>query len=252
MADEVSIIAKPRDYSDIINLQEPAILEAFLDQPLTYIAETITGALAVGKTGAMVSGGRIVQPLLKGKLFQQFGSEFKKLRDAGRIPEDFADKKYGFKTWVEFMTIIDEESPDADRLDALKAMFYEVNKLNATDGERVAAYQMWQIAKGLSSGETLLLRVAFYHRATYPDSRSDYRYWESLMAESMGHKITGLIGLYEKKLVEMGLLTERLHGDLSGIRAANARLTDLAIKVCENIKNYQIVLREIDSCGDFA
>ena len=72
------------------------------------------------------------------------------------------------------------------------------------------------------------------------------------MAESMGHKITGLIGLNEKRLTELGLLTERQHADLSGINPANARLTDLAIRVCENINNYQVVLREVDSGGGFS
>ena len=150
MADEYTIVKKPRDYSDIFKLQDAGILEDFLDQPLTFIAEAITGALAVGRTGAMVAGGRLVQALMKGRLFKQWGEEFKKLRETGRIPSDFADKKYGNQTWVELMTIIDEESPDADRLEALKAMFFEVNKINATDGERIAAYHLWQLTKSLT------------------------------------------------------------------------------------------------------
>ena len=68
-----SLIAKPRDYSDIIKLEDPRILEEFLDEPLTFIAETITGALATGKCGVMASGGRIVQALLKGQQLQAMG-----------------------------------------------------------------------------------------------------------------------------------------------------------------------------------
>lgn len=210
----------------------------------------MTGALAVGKTGTMVTGGRIVQALLKGKLFQQFGNEFKKLRKAGQIPDDFAEKKYGFQTWVELMSIIDEESPDADRLDALKAMFYEVNKINATDGERVSAYHLWQITKGLSSGEILLLKAAFEQRGTYSSSDTGYGQWELRMANSIGHGVTGLIGLHERKLTELGLFSPRMWGDGSGISPSNARLTALGVRVCENIKDYQIVLQEIDSEPD--
>jgi hypothetical protein len=113
MNDETSIIARPRDYSNIFQFQDPTVLDAFLNEPLTLVAETITGALAVGKTGAMVAGGRIVQALLKGQAFKQWGKEFHALRDAGKIPDDFAEKKYGFQTWVELMTVIDEESPEA-------------------------------------------------------------------------------------------------------------------------------------------
>jgi len=244
MAEELSIVTQERDYSDIVQLLDPEVLGK---SSLSYITEIVTGALATGKTGMLVAGGRLVQALQKGRLFQQFGKEFKKLREAGKIPEDFAEKKYGFQTWVELMSIIDEESPDADRLDALKAMFYEVNKINATDGERIAAYHLWQITRGLSSGEILLLKTAYEQRKTYAVINTDYNYWEHSMAESIGHRITKLIGLHEKRLTEMGLFSERFHGDLSGIRPENARLTDFGIKVCENIKNYQLVLDEVNS-----
>jgi hypothetical protein len=199
MAEELSIVTKPRDYFDIVHLQELSVLEKFLDQPLTCIAETITGALAVGKTGTMVAGGRIVQALLKGKQFQQFGSEFKKLREAGKIPDDFAEKKYGFQTWVELMTIIDEETPDCDRLEALKAMFFSVNKANATDAARVAAYQLWQLAKSLRSGELYLLKTIHENCTSYssnvphPNSSTDnYERWATHMAKAAGHGITSL------------------------------------------------------------
>lgn len=129
MTDKGSIVARPRDYSDVAKfdlaeLQDPTALEEFLDNPATFITEVLAGALAIGKTGAAVAGGRIVQGILKGRAFKQFGAEFKKLRETGKIPDDFAEKKYGFQTWVELMTIIDEEGPDEDRLEALKAMFF--------------------------------------------------------------------------------------------------------------------------------
>src|SRR5258708_4380730 len=144
MAIEPSLVVKRRDYSDIAQLQDPQTLEEFLDQPLTFIAETITGFLGDGVKGVSASGGRIVQAIQKGRAYKQWDVELNRLRATGRIAEDFADNKYGFQTWVELMTIIDEEAPDADRLNALKAMFCSVNKVNATDGERIAAYQLWQ------------------------------------------------------------------------------------------------------------
>ena len=48
MAKEPSLVVKRRDYSDIAQLQDPLVLEEFFEQPLTYIAETITGALGDG------------------------------------------------------------------------------------------------------------------------------------------------------------------------------------------------------------
>ncbi|MGA2887071.1 MAG: hypothetical protein ABSE51_03410 [Terracidiphilus sp.] len=201
----------------------------------------MTGAIAVGKNGLFLSGGRIVQALLKGRLFQQWAAEFKKLRETGRIPGDFAEKKYGFQTWVELMTIIDEESPDADRLAALKAMFFAVNKVGATDGERIKGYQLWQIAKQLNSGELLLLRTAYLKRSefasgvTHPNYVSSYSNWASYMAKAIGHDSQGLIDIHEKRPTELGLLTER---DRSRINGQDARLSELGLMFCANIEKY--------------
>lgn len=246
MDEQVSIVTKPRDYSDIAKfdlakLQDPNELESFLAQPLTFIAETITGALAAGKTGTLVAGGRIVQALLKGRAFKQFGAEFKKLRDAGKIPGDFAEKRYGNQTWTELMTIIDEESPDEDRLDALKAMFYEVNRTNASDGERIAAYHLWQIAKELSSGEILVLRTL----AEAPGSaaiQSGGTQILNFVAEQIGHGIDGLVGLHYKKLEALNLVLPDHRTPV--MRSPNEHLTPMGKKLCENIRNYQSATRD--------
>jgi hypothetical protein len=124
-----SYIVKQRDLAEIIRLQDAGALEEFLEQPLTAIAEATTAILP--RYFAPV--GRIVQGALKGKMFEQVQREVRQLREKGRIPADFAAKKYGFKSWVELLTTIDEDTPDEDRLGALKAMFYSVNKINSTD-----------------------------------------------------------------------------------------------------------------------
>jgi len=210
-----SYIVKRRDYSDIAKLQDPGIFEEFLDQPLTFIAETITGALSIGAKGSMVAGGRIVQALLKGMLFKQWAAEFKKLWEAGRIPDDFAEKPYGFQTWVELMKIIDEETPDADRLEALKAMFFAVNKVEVKDGERIAAYQLWQISKSLTSGELMLLKVVYENQAIgfrqkTPGMGTTFTEWANEISKVAGHGIRGLIDLHERRPTELGLLTRKI------------------------------------------
>ncbi|MFP5275484.1 MAG: hypothetical protein ACLGPM_00090 [Acidobacteriota bacterium] len=241
MAEDTSIVTKPRDYSDVAKfdlakLHDPAELQALLDSPATYIAEAVTGALAVGKTGTTAAAGRIVQGILKGRAFKQFGAEFKKLRDAGKIPDDFAERKYGFQTWVELMAIIDEDSPDADRLEALKAMFYEVNRVSAADGQRLAAYHLWQLVKSLSSGELFLLRAVFEARFSYPETYFNYGQWEAFFANKLGHNVKGLVRLNEKRLMDLELLSNRRGGDMSEVNPENARLTDLGCKLCKTAR----------------
>jgi len=157
MSESESYIVKKRDLAEIIRLEDASALEEFLAQPLMAIAEATTALLPGSLLPAV---GRIVQGALKGKIFEQVTGEVRQLREKGRIPDDFAAKKYGFKSWVELLAILDEEVPDEDRLDALKAMFYSVNKINVTDGERIANYQLFQIAKRLTSGQLLLLRAS--------------------------------------------------------------------------------------------
>jgi hypothetical protein len=74
MAKEPSLVVKRRNYSDIAQLRDPLVLEDFLDEPATFIAETITGMLGDGAKGVSASGGRIVQAILKGRAYKQYYS----------------------------------------------------------------------------------------------------------------------------------------------------------------------------------
>lgn len=231
----LSIVQTPRDSFDIVKLEDPRFLESFLDEPATFIAETITGALATGPKGMLASGGRIVHALLKGRLFIQWGEEFKTLRDGGRLKEDFAETKYGFQTWVELMAIIDEDAPDADRLEALKAMFYTVNKVNAEDTARMQSYQLWQIAKRMNSAELLLLKAM-----NGVDDQSQN--WENIIAVKSGLGLVELVALYEKSLSELKLIVPRFDYASGTSRRNAGAITALGRTLCHNIETYQIDL----------
>ena len=69
MAEKESIVIKPRELFSDAPLPESADeLAKFMDQPLTAIAEAITGALAAGPKAWTVMTGHIVQGILKGKV----------------------------------------------------------------------------------------------------------------------------------------------------------------------------------------
>jgi hypothetical protein len=251
---EESMILKPREFSaDLLLPENSDELAKFMEQPLTAIAESITGALAAGPKGWMMMTGRIVQGILKGRLFQRLGQEVKKLREDGKIPEDFADEKkykYGFKSWVELLQTIDEETPDADRLEALKAMFYGVNKINATDGERILNYQLLQTAKKLTSSELLVLRAIFetYKGCNYVQDQNrstPLLVWATRVAGGLGHGAVALVLRDEQVLAAQGLISPRLGSrELPEANQSvidfNARLTDLGIRFCHNIETYHL------------
>lgn len=249
MTDGESFIVERRDHPDlnqIILAENKDALAQFLDEPLTAIVESITGALAAGPKAWSASAGRLVQGALKAKLFEQLSREIKDLRDKGKIPDDFAEKRNGFQSWVELMTIIDEESPDPERLDAIKAMFYAVNKVNAADGERIVAYQLFQIAKKLTSGQLLYLKACFELFKNHQGQRgmTSQAEWLTRIGGILGHQVSALLNLDDLALVDYGLLSHRLGVDRTGINQNDAHMTDLGIKFCQEIKKYHLEARE--------
>jgi hypothetical protein len=259
MTDDESIVIKPREFSDDLLLPESTDeLAKFMDQPLPAIAEMITGAMSAGPKAWMVMGGRIVQSIFKAKLYQQVSREIKDLRDKGKIPEDFANEekyRYGAKSWMELFAAIDEDVPDADRLDALKAMFYEVNKITATDSERIINYQMFQIAKRLTSGELLTLKATYESVQQGEFSRNpgmgniSAATGADIIARHMGHQLVDMVLRDQRRLTDEGLLASSLSSITTApvdtqYSSQNGRITRLGIRFCEAIRNYQIAKTE--------
>jgi hypothetical protein len=238
---EESLVTAPRDYADIAKLTEPLILDQFLERPADEVLDIIMGAFIVGREGLVKSGKRLALGLLKGRMYKQFAEEIKCLKDTAKLSDDFAEGKNGFHTWAELMSIIDDECPDADRLEALKAMFYAVNKVNSTDQEKIQAYQLWNLTKQLNSGEIFLLRV-IKQEMNFLMGVNGYRGWSNHLAQKTGYLVTGLIDIQEKQLTEHFLLTPRTNADSSGITNSMGRLTDLGLKLCDNIETYRIDL----------
>jgi len=230
-----------------------------MDQPFTAIAESITGALASGPKSWTLIAGHVIQGMLKGKLFQQVCREIKELRDKGQIPSDFAEKKYGFKSWVELLKVIDEEAPDEDKLEALRAMFYSVNKVNVQDKEQVFNYQLFQIAKRLTSGELLLLQGVYkLYRTGQCESgaKEPLRAWAARVANLAGHGSPDLVMRDQRSLEEEGLIATRLElGSAPYVQQdqsvwnKDGRITPLGIRFCENIQTYRAERTDTDQVG---
>lgn len=235
-------ILKKRDVAEIIHSGDTSALEAFLDEPIPVIAQAITELFSKGPVALVGPGIRIVQGALKGNLFKQLAKEIRQFKEKGRIDESFGETKYGFQSWVELLTIIDEDVPDEDRIEALKAMFFSINKVNATDADQILGYQLFQVAKRLSSNELLVLKAVWelLGKAAFRGDMG-FNEWAEAVSKHLGHSLIGLIEHADKVLVDNQLLTERVLPDRSGIQhGRQGRLTDLGIKFCENVERYRI------------
>jgi hypothetical protein len=187
----------------------------------------------------------LAQAAFKGQVFQQFARELKRLRDTGAIPGDFAEKKYGAKTWVELMTILDEETPDEDRAEALKAMFFAVNKVSSTDAERILNYQLFQISKELTSGELLLLRAIADLYRRFPGGAPANSNFVREVSKLLGHNVTALIRkdirkLLTTSLVASGTMLSDAHDPTDPLGAS---VTDLGHRFIANLETYSVATK---------
>jgi hypothetical protein len=248
--DDSLVIPNSQIFSDSILPQNKDELAKFMDQPFPAIAEIIMGALANGLKGWPLVAGRIVQGAFKGQMFQQVNRTIKEFRQKGKLPEDFTEQPMGAKTWTELFQIIDEETPDEVRLDAIMAMFMAVNKPNKGNQEKIIDYQLFQAAKRLNSGELFLLKklydlykVSWQATPTY-GTPVIVEEWAELVAKKIGHNLSNLVVRDERKLVAEGLLSNYVSSSDSlphqaQVKTENARLTPLGIRFCGLIEEYR-------------
>jgi hypothetical protein len=237
-------IVRQRDYADVAHLQNATAMERFLDQPAHAIAGQIADWLLLGTKALILSGPKIATAAITVKVLEQFGKELSNWKKNGSIPEDFAGRKPGWSSFVELFAEIDSNPTDEERLDALKAMFLAANRTNATDGERAVAYQLFQVAKRLNSGELFLLRtiyVASLSRTVVGETTINIQMWAEGVAAMMGHQLSALVLRDERTLVDQGLISARLNNFPQEVvrENATARLTDLGIRFCQNIETYR-------------
>lgn len=234
MGEDESYLLRPKDPLEIMQSQDRGALAQFLSDPYSAIAGAMIETFSHGPgafTGSLV---RVSMAALKGRALQQFANEIKDFQVKGKIAEDWAEKPKGYQTWVELMEVIDKEIPDEEQLDAMKAMFFAVNRINVADGERILAYQLFQIAKRLNSNDLLVIKTAceMDGRQVAVNQRGG---WYGLISERLGHSVEDLVYLAEKALLEQQLLSQI--GDLG--QPPKPRVTLLGRRFCENIKQYQ-------------
>ena len=144
------------------------------------------------------------------------------------------------------MTTLDEETPDEDRAEALKAMFYAVNKINSTDAERILNYQLFQISKELTSGELLLLKAIAEFCTRYPVGGPANSNLVREVSKLLGHNVTALIRKDIRKLLTTSLVASGsvLSDAYSPSDPTGASVTDLGHKFIENLKSYSAALNK--------
>lgn len=239
--DETRIVRSKNLFEHIILRQNKDQIAQLFDDP-GAVLELLTGLLKIDKQGLRIKIGHFAQSILQGNAVDQINREIKELREEGKI-RDFTEDERGTTTWAELMKEIDDGVPDTDKLEAMKIFFIEVNRVNSTDEKRMLNYQLFRIAKSLDSGKLLILRATYAMKGEVGTGEWTIQRWADAAAKKLGHGLTGLVLKDEAALMELGLISP--HRDVTvgppnaSARIDNGRLTDLGIKLCETIQNYQ-------------
>jgi hypothetical protein len=239
-----SYVLVARDYADIAHLENPGVIERILSSSRSERVAYVSALLTSGLSKYALAGPKVAFAAMAVEALTDFGREISEWIKERKIPEDFAGRPSGHQTWVEVLQEIDTNPIDAERLKAMKAMFFAANRINASDGERVVAYQLFQVAKKLNSGELLLLRTiygAFVSGTAAGETTINIQTWAERLAARMGHQLSALVLRDERTLVAQGLINARLNNFPQEVvrENATARLTDLGIRFCQNIETYR-------------
>ena len=157
---EASYVLADRDYADIAHLENPTVIERVFARSRGEAAAYVGSLLESGVLRYALTGPKVAFTAMVIEALGDLCREIAAWKKDGRIPEDFSGRKWGYQSWVELLREIDSNPVDSDRLKALMAMFLAANNPGAGEAEQILAYQLFQVAKKLSSGDLLVLKAA--------------------------------------------------------------------------------------------
>lgn len=207
------------------------------------ITEFVTGLLGSDQKDHVLAAGRVLQAGIKLDLLKQLSKEIKEYTEKGKIKPNWDLVEKNRASFLELLNCIDEESPDEIKFNAIKSVFLSSISIN-NNQEDSLNYQLLKITKKLTSGDILVLK-ALYEIANDKDYQKEkgisdnfsvVSSWLNITADYMGHKIPSLVEHYEDNLMNLKLISNRTHSDLSGFNSTPYfRLTKLGHLLCQHI-----------------
>jgi len=200
---------------------------------LQALTEGLTGIASSDRKDLFLSIGYLLQRLRGQSFLKAFDAEWQRLREKGRIRDDYSQTEQCQACLQELLDCLDRDSPDKIRFDFIKRVFLAAAQEKQSDRDSVLPQQYMRLARQLSSGDILVISAA-YELSKYPAERTNSaREWLNKIAKQSGLEHSNLVEIYEKALMEKYLLTGRLLSDRSEVDTEHYRLTPLAVGLCE-------------------
>lgn len=225
---------------DIMDMEVPEIIE----KTTKSAVETLTGLVKSNPQYLLVSLGSIAQRIIAGQKLDSVRIEWEKLKEKGKIKNDYARSLQAKYTLLELLKFLEGEMPDEDRFQALKKILLVAATEEKSDRNSIKPQQFMQLIKSLSSGCVLVL-VTTYKLCKAPPFHGDgngtgYEHdWLEAIANNSGLGQLELVANFEDILMQKRLITPRVYKDGSGVKLRPYfRLTNLAYEICQFIEHY--------------
>ncbi len=217
-----------------------------LADTLQALTEALTGIAVSDRKDLFLSVGYLLQRLRGRNLLQVLTEGWEHLRQKGRIKADYSTTEQCQACLQEILDCVDHQSPDEIRFDFMKRIFLVAATETETDRASVLPQQLMSLARGLASGEILVLAATHELSKMQDLSKvsSDRRHesaqtWLERVAEKSGLQYPDLVEIHEAGLIDKRLITRRRFGDASGIDVGeHYRLTSLGFRLSEFVSSY--------------
>lgn len=212
-------------------------IETIKERSIQFL-ELVTGAAMSKPQELCGSVGRIAQSLFAGKLFECFTFEVNSLRDKGKIADSFLKTNQSQMCLIEMLRMLEEEIPDPERFELMKKIYIVTAAESGEDHDNLISLQFMQIARGMKSGEMVLLFAVNRLRNKEVQSSLEMKKW---MTKESGLIYEELTEKYLVKLIEKNILRDNGYFNVQRnepkFLIANA-MTSLGKAFCEYISKY--------------
>lgn len=222
-----------KDIEKVENLSDAVTLA---QQTLDGLIAVLAGLAASEKKDWALSVGHLMQRARAGHFLKGLLQEVRTYREKGEIKDDYFSTEQGMNCMQEILEFLDKDSPDEVRFNAMRTIFLKIATEKMSDRTDVIPVQLMRIARGLSSGEVLVLLASYtiFLSNAHKDDHGSAGAWIQLVVKEAGLAYPELVEVFERPLMDKLLLSNRTLGDRSGIRRTEFyRLTPLGFRLCE-------------------
>ncbi len=125
------------------------------------LVEGLFGIAASDRKDLILSLGYIFQRTRSGTFLNALLKEWERLREKGRIKEDYVRSEQHQECLQEMLDFLDRDSPDSLRFRMLKAILLGAATETQSERDSVLPQQYMSICRTISSGEALVLQATF-------------------------------------------------------------------------------------------